>query len=80
MEGKKAANILYRSKEAAHYTDLLLKQVQRLFRTSKINRYDYETIINVLNCNMLVTEDITKQLEDYLTELSDRRLHIDMIV
>lgn len=54
--------------------------IQQVFRTKKINRYDYEKFVNVLTCHQLLTNDIKKTLEVYIIEETNKKIHFDVRV
>lgn len=65
--------------EANSYSRLLLTMIQSVFRTKKINRYEYESMINLLTCQTLIAEDIKKNLETYINE-SYKQMRVDVKV
>lgn len=79
MDTLEAAKILDQTTEANKYCNILLIKIRQIFRTRKINSYEYESLINLLSCNMLLNEDIQKKVKKYIDEESDRQIkHIDI--
>ena len=72
--------ILDQTIEAESYSQKLLMHIQHVFRTKKINPYEYERMVNILTCHMLITEDIKKKIEKHIqTEILEKKLqHYDI--
>lgn len=80
MDTLEASKLLDKAAEANSYSEKLRILIQSVFRTKKINRYEYERMINILTCNKLLTEDIKGNLERYIVNESNRQIRIDVRV
>lgn len=80
MDTLQASKLLSKAAEANSYAEKLRILIQSVFRTNKINRYEYERMINILTCHTLLTEDIKDNLESYIVSESNRQIRIDVRV
>lgn len=78
MDTLKASNLLKMAAEADSYSHNLKVKIQMVFRTNKINRYEYEHMINLLTCSLLLTKNIKNDLEKYITDESNSQMRIDI--
>lgn len=75
-----AAKLLDQAKEARSYAEKLVISIQGVFRTKKINRYEYERLINLATCHQLLNEDMSKSLQRCIAEDVNKRVKIDVRV
>lgn len=80
VDAMQAAKLLDQAKDARQYAEKLVIAVQGIFRTKKINHYEYERLINLATCHQLLNEDMSKQLERCIAEDTNKRLQIDVRV
>lgn len=80
MDTLKASQLLDQSIEASSYSEKVVTLIQGIFRTKKINRYEYESLINAITCQRLLTDDIRYKLERFIIEETHKRTRIDVRV
>jgi len=72
------SKLLTQSIEANSYSENLKLLIQQTFRTKKINRYEYEKMINILSCQMLHTQDIKSSIESFIIRETNKNMRIDL--
>lgn len=80
MDNLKASQLLDQTIEASSYSEKLIALIQGIFRTKKINPYEYESLINVATCQMIITDDIKYKLERMIVEEAHKKIRIDVRV
>ena len=78
MDTKKAAELLEQVLESDSYSQKLLVDLQHIHRIKKIGPYEYNRLVNILSCQMLLIEDVRKKITNYITEETTRKLKFDV--
>lgn len=75
MNTLRASQILDQVMEANDYTNKVSILVRQIFRTKKISSYEYERLINMLSCNILINHDIQKNIKNYIETESEIQIN-----
>lgn len=77
MNTLKASQILDQVIESNSYSQKLLIDLQHIHRTKKIGSYEYNRMINILSCQMLLIDDVKASITRFISEETAKKLRFD---
>lgn len=75
MSTIEASKLLDHTIEQEEYSNKLLIAIQNIYRARKINIYDYERMINLLTCHMLINDKIRNTIRSQIEKDTIARIN-----